>query len=150
MFHKGIRRRRFVAYAPAEPEASSFDSLSELARIATTFEPVRYEPDDRARTRARNLGRSRGTASREIFRATSSLEYAQSPKLRLARKFFISAVTRRRPGFTSTEKLQRRLVPNQEAIHWKDSAMTASLEARSEKPALIDRTQSARRSFYSR
>ena len=44
--HKGKRRRRFVAFAPAEPEASSFDSLSELARIATSFEPMRYEPDD--------------------------------------------------------------------------------------------------------
>ena len=46
MFHKGKRRRRFVAYAPAEPEASSFDSLSELERFATSFEPKRYEPDD--------------------------------------------------------------------------------------------------------
>jgi hypothetical protein len=46
MFHKGKRRRRYVAFAPAEPEASSFDSLSELERIATSFEPVRYEPDD--------------------------------------------------------------------------------------------------------
>ncbi len=44
--HKGKRRRRFVAFAPAEPEASSFDSLPELARIAASFEPVRYEPDD--------------------------------------------------------------------------------------------------------
>ena len=32
--------------APAEPEASSFDSLSELARIATSIEPTRYELDD--------------------------------------------------------------------------------------------------------
>jgi hypothetical protein len=44
MFHKGKRRRRFVAFAPAE--ASSFDSFSELERIATSFEPARYEPDD--------------------------------------------------------------------------------------------------------
>lgn len=46
MFHKGKRRRRFIAFAPAEPEASSFDSLSEFARIATSFEPTRYELDD--------------------------------------------------------------------------------------------------------
>jgi len=46
MFHKGKRRRRFIAFAPAEPEASSFDRLSELARIATSFEPTRYELDD--------------------------------------------------------------------------------------------------------
>ena len=38
MFHKGKRRRRFVAFAPAE--ASSFDSFSELERIATSFEPT--------------------------------------------------------------------------------------------------------------
>ena len=46
MFHKHKRRRRFIAFAPAEPEASSFDSLSEFARVATTFEPTRYELDD--------------------------------------------------------------------------------------------------------
>jgi hypothetical protein len=46
MFHKGKRRRRFIAFAQAEPEASSFDSLSELTRIATSFEPARYELDD--------------------------------------------------------------------------------------------------------
>ena len=46
MFHKGKRRRRFVAFAPAEPEASSFDSLSELTRFAISFEPKRCEPDD--------------------------------------------------------------------------------------------------------
>ena len=46
MFHKGKRRRRYIAFAPAEPEASSFDSLSELARFATSFEPKRYEPED--------------------------------------------------------------------------------------------------------
>ena len=46
MFHKGKRRRRFIALAQAEPEASSFDSLSEFARIATSFEPTRYELDD--------------------------------------------------------------------------------------------------------
>jgi len=44
MFHKGKRRRRFVAFAPAE--ASSFDSFSELERIATSFEPTLYQPDD--------------------------------------------------------------------------------------------------------
>jgi hypothetical protein len=46
MFHKGKRRRRFIGLAQAEPEASSFDSLSEFARIATSFEPTRYELDD--------------------------------------------------------------------------------------------------------
>jgi hypothetical protein len=46
MFHKGKRRRRFTAFAQAEPEASSFDSLSELTRIATSFKPARYEPDE--------------------------------------------------------------------------------------------------------
>ncbi len=44
MFHKGKRRRRFVAFAPAE--ASSFDSFSELERIATSFEPTLYQLDD--------------------------------------------------------------------------------------------------------
>jgi hypothetical protein len=44
MFHKGKRRSRFVAFAPAE--ASSFDSFSELERIATSFEPTLYQPDD--------------------------------------------------------------------------------------------------------
>jgi hypothetical protein len=44
MFHKGKRRRRFIAFAPAE--ASSFDSFSDLERIVTSFEPARYEPDD--------------------------------------------------------------------------------------------------------
>jgi hypothetical protein len=47
MFHKGKRRRRFIAFAPAEPGASSSDGLSELARIAASFEPVRYELEDR-------------------------------------------------------------------------------------------------------
>lgn len=46
MFHKGKRRRRFISFAPAEPEASSFDSLSEFARIATSLEPTHYELDD--------------------------------------------------------------------------------------------------------
>jgi hypothetical protein len=44
MFHKGKRRRRFIAFAPAE--ASSFDSFSELERIATSFEPTLYQSDD--------------------------------------------------------------------------------------------------------
>ena len=43
MFHKGKRRRRFIAFAPAE--ASSFDSFSELERIATSFEPTLYHDD---------------------------------------------------------------------------------------------------------
>src|ERR1700722_6043923 len=47
MFHKGKRRRRFIPFAQAEPGASSSDGLSELARIAASFEPVRYELDDR-------------------------------------------------------------------------------------------------------
>jgi hypothetical protein len=47
MFHKGKRRRRFIAFAQAEPGASSSDGLWELARIAASFEPVRYEVDDR-------------------------------------------------------------------------------------------------------
>jgi hypothetical protein len=47
MFHKGKRRRRFIAFTQAEPGASSSDGLSELARIAASFEPVRYELDDR-------------------------------------------------------------------------------------------------------
>lgn len=47
MFHKGKRRRRFIALAQVEPGASSSDGLSELARIAASFEPVRYELDDR-------------------------------------------------------------------------------------------------------
>ncbi len=44
MFHKGKRRRRFIAFVPAE--ASSFDSFSELERIATSFEPTLYQLDD--------------------------------------------------------------------------------------------------------
>jgi len=47
MFHKGKRRRRINAFAQAEPGASSSDGLSELARIAASFEPVRYELEDR-------------------------------------------------------------------------------------------------------
>ena len=47
MFHKGKRRRRFIPFAQAEPGASSSDGLSELARIAASFEPVRYELEDR-------------------------------------------------------------------------------------------------------
>jgi hypothetical protein len=46
MFHKGKRRRRFIAFAQAEPGASSSDGLSELARLAASFEPVRYELDE--------------------------------------------------------------------------------------------------------
>jgi hypothetical protein len=40
MFH-------FIAFAQAEPGASSFDGLSELERMAASFEPVRYELDNR-------------------------------------------------------------------------------------------------------
>jgi hypothetical protein len=47
MFHKGKRRRRINAFAQAESGASSSDGLSELARIAASFEPVRYELEDR-------------------------------------------------------------------------------------------------------
>jgi hypothetical protein len=46
MFHKGKHRRRFIAFAQAEPDASSSDGLSELARIAASFEPLRYELED--------------------------------------------------------------------------------------------------------
>ena len=46
MFHKGKRRRRFIAFAQSEPGASSSDGLSELARIAASSEPLRYELDD--------------------------------------------------------------------------------------------------------
>ena len=46
MFHKGKRRRLFIAFAQADPEASSFDSISELTRIATSFEPARFDLDD--------------------------------------------------------------------------------------------------------
>jgi hypothetical protein len=46
MFHKGKRRRRFIAFAQAKPGASSSDGLSELERIAASFEPVRYELDE--------------------------------------------------------------------------------------------------------
>ena len=42
MFHKGKRRRRFVAFVQAEPESSSSDGFSELERIAASFEPTRY------------------------------------------------------------------------------------------------------------
>jgi|SRR5208282_880438 hypothetical protein len=47
MFFKGKRRRRFIAFAPAKPEASSSNGLPELARVAASFEPARYELDDR-------------------------------------------------------------------------------------------------------
>ncbi len=47
MFHKGKRRRRLIAFAQAEPGAPSSDGLSELERIAASFEPVRYELDNR-------------------------------------------------------------------------------------------------------
>jgi hypothetical protein len=43
MFYKGKRRRRLIAFAQAEPGASSSDGLAELAHIAASFEPVRYE-----------------------------------------------------------------------------------------------------------
>jgi hypothetical protein len=46
MFHKGKRRRRSTAFTQAEPGSSSSDGLSELARLAASFEPVRYELDD--------------------------------------------------------------------------------------------------------
>ncbi len=47
MFFKGKRRRRFIAFAPAKPEASSSNGLPELARVAASFEPARFELDDR-------------------------------------------------------------------------------------------------------
>jgi hypothetical protein len=71
MFHKGKRRRRFIAFAPAEPGASSSDGLSELARIAASFEPVRYELEDRQleaspdRDEPRNLKHSGEQLKRE-------------------------------------------------------------------------------------
>jgi hypothetical protein len=63
MFHKGKRRRRFIAFAPAEPEASSFDSLSEFARVATTFEPTRYELDDHKLETSADRDEPRGVKS---------------------------------------------------------------------------------------
>ena len=46
MFFKS-KRRRSIAFAPAEPQPSSSNGLPELARIAASFEPARYELDDR-------------------------------------------------------------------------------------------------------
>jgi hypothetical protein len=63
MFHKGKPRRRFVSFAPAEPEASSFDSLSQFARIATSFEPTRSELDDHKLETSANRDEPRGVKS---------------------------------------------------------------------------------------
>lgn len=63
MFRKSKRRRRFVAFAPAEPEASSFDSLSQFARIATSFEPTRYELDDHKLETSADRDEPRGVKS---------------------------------------------------------------------------------------
>jgi hypothetical protein len=43
MFHKGKRRRRFIALAPSEQNTSSYDGILELSRVAAAFEPARYE-----------------------------------------------------------------------------------------------------------
>jgi hypothetical protein len=43
MFHKGKRRRRFLALAPTASDAPSSDGLLELSRVASSFEPARYE-----------------------------------------------------------------------------------------------------------
>jgi hypothetical protein len=43
MFHKGKRRRRFIALAPTEQNTSSYDGTLELSRVAAAFEPARYE-----------------------------------------------------------------------------------------------------------
>ncbi len=85
MFHKGKRRRRFVAFAPAE--ASSFDSFSELERIATSFEPTLYQPDDHdskppriAKNRKREIFRRRARPSTHSFR---SFDWRESFSFRL-------------------------------------------------------------------
>lgn len=76
MFHKGKRRRRFIAFAPAEPGASSSYGFSELARIAASFEPVRYELEDRQlevspeRDEPRNLKPAREQLKRERTAST--------------------------------------------------------------------------------
>jgi hypothetical protein len=46
MFHKGKRRRRFINFASIGPEVSLAGDVSELARIASSFEPIRYELGD--------------------------------------------------------------------------------------------------------
>jgi hypothetical protein len=63
MFHKGKRRRRFIAFAPAEPEASSFDRLSEFARITTNVEPTGYELDDHKLETSADRDEPRGVKS---------------------------------------------------------------------------------------
>jgi hypothetical protein len=47
MFFKGKRRRRFIAFAPSQPDASPSSALPEMARVAASFEPARFELDDR-------------------------------------------------------------------------------------------------------
>ena len=78
MFYKGKRRRRLIASAQAEPSASSSDGLEELAHIAASFEPVRYElarpldayPDSDEPRRpepARGFTISEGSAGEKIY-----------------------------------------------------------------------------------
>ncbi len=86
MFHKGKRRRRFIAFVPAE--ASSFDSFSELERIATSFEPTLYQPDDhepetstdREEPRAVKSSGDEFTRVRTVFR---SFDWRESFSFRL-------------------------------------------------------------------
>jgi len=116
MFHKGKRRRRFTAFAQAEPEASSFDSLSELTRIATSFEPPRYEPDDHQLEISADRKEPRGvTASGGGLAPAHTVSEAPTGEKVFHFGFYPSATR-----FYLDRKIATPAASNQEAIHLKD------------------------------
>ena len=108
MFHKGKRRRRFIALAQAEPEASSFDSLSEFARIATSFEPTRYELDDhKLETSADRYGLARARTVSETPTGEKVVHfgcYPSATRFDLERKIATPADPRQEANHGRTER----------------------------------------------
>jgi hypothetical protein len=117
MYHKGKRRRRFIAwFVQAEPESSSSDGLTELARIAASFEPARSElydhklevsPDSDERQPLKPAGEqiTRGRTVSETSTGEKIFHFGCYPS---ATRFYLD------------RKIATPAASNQEAIHLKD------------------------------
>jgi hypothetical protein len=117
MYHKGKRRRRFIAwFAQAEPEASSSDGISELARIAASFEPAHSElydhklevsPDSDERQSSKPAGEQL-TGARTVSEASTGEKIFHFGCYPSATRFYLD------------RKITTPAASNQEAIHLKD------------------------------
>jgi hypothetical protein len=117
MYHKGKRRRRFIEWlAQAEPEISSSDGFSELARIGASFEPARSElydhklevsPDSDERQPLKPAGEqiTRGRTVSETSTGEKIFHFGCYPS---ATRFYLD------------RKIATPAASNQEAIHLKD------------------------------